>query len=105
MTWRYSMTNLETVEKKFEEIDQQVIQLLSQNITPEHSQIAIDTYMYGLMLREVALAELELRDTRHQTLLSLLKSDAFARAVLLIFIPIAKAGCGQIAKTISNIRR
>jgi hypothetical protein len=99
------MTNLEQAEAKLEAIDKEAVELLFKNVSPEHRDIAIDTYKFGLMLREVALDRLESKEVhKHKTLVSLLRSDVFVRMVLLLMIPAAKASYTPLLRLLSRTR-
>jgi hypothetical protein len=99
------MTSLEETEQRLEVIDKEVVELLFKNISLEHRDIAIDTYKFGLMLREVALDELESKiKNKHKTLLSLLRSEVFVRVVLLLLIPVAKASYTPMSRLLGRVK-
>lgn len=94
-------TEYDIVEDKFDVIDRQVFDILHKYV-PEHSDIAIDTYRFGLLLRQVALDELEKKDNKESKILSIVKNEAVTKLIILLTISLAKFGYKPLTKMISR---
>lgn len=90
------------VELKFDEIDRQVIEILSKSGTVR-SDIAIDTYKFGLILRQLALDGLEKKEQHHNTkIITLLKNEPVIKAIILIIISLLRMGYKPLIKLFSK---
>jgi hypothetical protein len=94
--------NQEEIDNKFDDIDKKVFEVLEQYI-PDHSDIAIDTYKFGLLLRQIAIDNIEKNESRKNSrLYSIVKNETFSKIAILIAISAVKFGYTPIVKILTR---
>jgi hypothetical protein len=101
------MTNNQQIHNNLKVIDDEVVRILSEYI-PEHKKIAVDTYQFGLLVRELAIEDIQLRErvgTKKQPIWEMLiRSEAFVRLLVLLVIILFKCGSAPILRLLTKIR-
>jgi hypothetical protein len=83
----------------------EVINQLSK-ATGYSQEIALETYRLGMLVRAIALAEVEKKEECKQSkLYAIFGSEAFGRLALLAIIPLLRAAYGPVLKSISKAGR